>query len=256
MALQGRKKLKDHFFEGKRPSMEDFGDLIDSSVNILDDGYSKTEKDGLKLSPRNDEGVLMSFCTQSGTDPSWTFTINETEDLLIYRTKESVPSGKTTNSAEDKKDTSSLFLNSPKTVITGDIELRGTKKGQSVADELKQELRADGKWHDITALKGGVYVLEIVASTQGEPGDGEYAVLMAWATHSFGNHKKIKTVGSHYGFWGHKLKLRWYKKKEKNKETFYQLQIKSRLRYNHKDLPINCHITYLHKYEKSDPKKT
>lgn len=252
MATRGRKILKEFFSNGRRPSEQEFEDLIDSSVNILDDGYSKNNKDGLKLVPKNEKGILMSFCTQSGNDPSWVFTINEAEDLLIYKKTEEITSGKV---PEEKKDASSLILNSPKTVIVGDIELQGVKKGQSASEELKKELIADGKWHDITELKDGVYVLEIVASIQGEPGDGEYAVLMAWATQSFGSHKKIKMVGSHYGFWGHKLKLRWHKNKIKNKNGFYQLQIKSRLRYNHKDLPINCHITYLHKYEKSGTQK-
>lgn len=253
MALRGRKILKEFFSDGRRPSEQEFEDLIDSSVNRLDDGYSKNSKDGLKLSPKDEKGILMSFCAQSGTEPSWFFSIDNEKNLLIYqKTENSSPQKLLLNSKEPP----SLVLKSPKTVIEGDIELHGIKKGQSVSDELQKELVADGKWHDVTTLKDGVYVLEIVASIQGAPGDGEYAVLMGWATHAFGSHKKIKTVGSHYGFWGHKLKMRWYKKKEENNnKTFYQLQIKSRLRYKDKSLPITCHITYLHKYEKSDSKK-
>lgn len=247
MATRGRQILKGFFSNGKRPSQQEFEDLIDSSVNILDDGYSKSNQDGLKLTPKTDNNVLMSFCRQSAAEPSWIFTISDTENLLIYNKQEK-------HETIEKESKSSLFLACPKTVITGDVELRGIKKGRSVSDDLKKELYADGKWHDITEHKnGGVYVMEIVASIHGEPGNGEYAVLMAWATQSFDSNKKIKSVGSHYGFWGNKLKLRWHRKKG---SSHYQLQIKSRLKYKNKDLPINCHITYLHKYEKSNAQKT
>lgn len=247
MALQGRKKLKEFFLVGKRPTMEDFEDLIDSTVNILDDGYSKTSKEGMKLTPKNENGVLMTLCAQTNSKPAWILSVNEREQLKIEKIQEDNYSRKDGENADP-----ALFLNSPKTVVNGDIEVRGVRKGTPVKGELANSLKADGKWHDITNLKYGVYVLEVLATVQGKSGSGEYAVIMAWATQSFGNNRKIKSVGSHYGFWGHKLKLRWHKKEVKNGIPIYQLQIKSKLRYKNKNLPINCHITYLHKYEKSD----
>lgn len=245
MAVRGRKILKDFFSNGKRPSQQEFEDLIDSSVNILDDGYSKNGKDGLKLTPKNDSNVLLSFCTQSRAEPSWVFTINETEDLLIERKK-------TDTSTVIGRNTPSLLLTSPKTIVTGDIEIQGIKKGSPVSDKLKEPLKADGKWHDITEDLNGMYAMEIVATICGEKGMGEYAVLLAWATQCYGSHKRIKPIGSHYGFWGHKLKLRWHRQKNQS----YRLQVKSRLQYkNWKNLDIDCHITYLHKYERSISEK-
>lgn len=245
MAVRGRKILKDFFSNGKRPSQQEFEDLIDSSVNILDDGYSKNGKDGLKLAPKNDSNVLLSFCPQSGAEPSWVFAINETEDLLIERKKAD-------NHTTTERNTPSLLLTSPKTIVTGDIEIQGIKKGTPVSDKLKESLKADGKWHDITEDLNGMYAMEIVATICGEKGSGEYAVLLAWATQCYGNQKKVKPIGSHYGFWGHKLKLRWHRQKNQS----YRLQIKSRLQYkNWKNLAIDCHISYLHKYERSISEK-
>lgn len=249
MATRGREILKGFFSNGKRPTQQEFEDLIDSSVNILDDGYSKNGDDGLKLSLKNDSNVLMSFCTQSEADPAWMFTINEAEDLTIEQKK----NHKEIALGDHKNYTPNLILNTPKTIINGDLEIQGVRKGSSLSDELANKLTADGKWHDLTKDLNGVYALEVVATICGNKGSGEYAVLMGWATQCYGSHKKIKLVGSHYGFWGHKLKLRWHKQNNQS----YRLQIKSRLSYkNGGNLKIECNVTYLHKYERTVSEKT
>lgn len=243
MATRGRKILKDFFSNGKRPTQQEFEDLIDSSVNILDDGYSKNSKEGLKLSLKNDSNVLMSFCSQTEADPAWFFTINDQEDLAIEPKK----SHRDVSFEHHETRVSNLLLKSQNTIVKGDLEVQGIRKGTTLSSPIKEKLKADGDWHDLTEDLNGVYALEVVATVCGEKGSGEYSVLMGWATQCYGSHKKIKLVGSHFGFWGHKLKLRWYKQKNQT----YRLQIKSRLRYkNGKNLSIDCNITYLHKYER------
>ncbi len=245
MAIRSRQILKDFFSDGKRPSQEEFRDLIDSAVNILDDGYSKDAKDGLKLAPKNDSNTLLSMCTKSGAPPSWIFTINDAEDLLIERNTQ----GHTHDGSEGDREPS-ILLNAPKTTVIGDIEIRGIKKGTSVTPEFAPV--ADGKWHDITGDLYGMYAMEIMASVCGKKGSGEYAVLMAWATNCYGSHNRIRRLQSHFGFFGHKLKLRW----KKGKNQACRLQIKTRLRYKAGQAqPIDCHITYLHKYERTASEK-
>lgn len=239
MAKRNRETLASFFKDGKCPSERNFRDLIDSTVNILDDGFSKTGEEGLMLAPKHDSNTLMSFSTKPGATPSWVFSINDDEDLSIKeREKEDE------KETQEKKKRAALRLNASQTIITGDVEIRGIRKGTPIDSKLKQPI-ADGKWHSITEDLYGIYAMEIVATVCGEKGDGEYAVLVAWATLCYGNHG-IKSIGSHYGFWRHKIKIRWRKGKDKK----CSLQVKTRLKYTSKKQPaIDCHITYWHKHE-------
>lgn len=238
--------LKEFFSEGRRPTEEQFEALINSTVNILDDGYSKDKTDGLKIAPSIGNNTLMSFCAKSGNSPSWIFAVNHAEDLLI----EAKGHASAILNASEKEFHPSLSLNAPKTVIKGDVEVHGIKKGKSVTPQF--EPVADGIWYDITEDLYGMYAMEVVAHVEGTAGSGEYAVLMAWTTHCFGS-KTIRTIGSHYGFFGRKIRLRW----KRNKDNTYKLQIKTRLRYKDgKNLPIHCNITYLQKYERNVLDKT
>ncbi|MCY4180867.1 MAG: hypothetical protein OXD48_11460, partial [Litoreibacter sp.] len=49
MSKRDRTTLKSFFSNGALPTAKEYRDLIDSSVNQVEDGFDKTEKDGLKL---------------------------------------------------------------------------------------------------------------------------------------------------------------------------------------------------------------
>ena len=65
MAKKNRNTLKNYFKNGSVPSQDQFGDLIDSTLNIIDEGFDKTLADGLKVSQFGDTGKLMSFYKDS-----------------------------------------------------------------------------------------------------------------------------------------------------------------------------------------------
>lgn len=239
MTLRSRKILKEFFKEGKRPTQQEFADLIDSAVNISDDGYSKNSEDGLKLAPINDNNSVISVCTRTEADPSWVFSLTNSEDLLI----------KGINHRHEASDTKanepSLIIESSSTIIKGDLQTLGIRKGKDVTKKYAPV--ANGIWHNITPNLYGIYALEVVACVLGKKGDGEYAITVAMATTCFRSHGKIKTIGSYYGYFGHKIKLRWHK----NKDQTYNLQVKTRLGYkNAKDSLIHCSLTYLYKHER------
>lgn len=236
MAVRNRKDLADFFTNGSRPSQSDFQDLIESSVNILDDGFAKTKEDGLKLAPKDENNRLISFLKKSGDAiPLWTITMNDEEDLIISRGKEDHVQHPP--SLILRKD-GNIELNAQNTTITG------TRKGNRV-DPDKFAPKADGKWHDITEALYGIHVLEVIA-TCGEENTGQHAVLMAWATQCYGDRCRIKSIGSYYNFFGHKIKLRWLRR-----GTKCTLQVKTRLSYGKdRDLDIQCHIAYLHNWNK------
>ena len=45
MAKKNRRSLKNAFREGAQPSADAFADLIDSALNVVDDGFDKLESD-------------------------------------------------------------------------------------------------------------------------------------------------------------------------------------------------------------------
>lgn len=60
MTTRTRDMLKKQFQQGKMPTEEDFSDLIESMLNMLDEGFDKTPEDGFKVAQLRD-GKLMSF---------------------------------------------------------------------------------------------------------------------------------------------------------------------------------------------------
>jgi hypothetical protein len=49
MARVGRADLKKRFQTGRMPSEMDFADLIESMLNCLDEGFDKSQSNGLKV---------------------------------------------------------------------------------------------------------------------------------------------------------------------------------------------------------------
>ena len=56
MAKKNRQTLREKFRRGSMPSQDDFGDLIDSMMNIMDDGIEKSAPEGFKISQLGDTG--------------------------------------------------------------------------------------------------------------------------------------------------------------------------------------------------------
>src|SRR5256885_746912 len=61
-----RQQVKEYFRNGMLPSENDFSDLIDSMVNIKDDGFSKDKFDGLKLYAADNSSRFLTLYTGQG----------------------------------------------------------------------------------------------------------------------------------------------------------------------------------------------
>ena len=65
MALINRQTLKNYFKKGGFATEKHFVDLIDSSLNVVDDGISIQREHGLKISPIGFSTKLISFFKKS-----------------------------------------------------------------------------------------------------------------------------------------------------------------------------------------------
>jgi hypothetical protein len=234
MARRNRQTLKESFRQGKKPVEQDFGNLIDSTLNILDDGFSKTPENGMGLAPLLENGTVISiFKELADSEPQWEIAINQERCLEIRR-------------CEDDKHTPVLVLRPD-----GVIELGGRGEAIVLKDTLQTPVRegslyrgsvpADGFWYDITGELDGCQALEVTAYASGRQHSGKHAVLVATATTCFGAHSKIRKTASHYGSYGHKICLRWKKSDGKFK---VKLQLKTIFKYDNK-AQIHYHITGL-----------
>lgn len=234
MAIRNRNTLIEGFSAGQRPTADDFKNLIDSTVNILDDGFSKDAQSGIKLAPMSEqEGTVMTFL-QNMTDDAggrWEFDILN-NDMKISRVSE-----------KEKKQL--LLLKQNGEIELGeegcDIQVKGTlHTEQRAGKKVDKQLVANGEWQKLTDFLPGVRALEVVC-VMGKRTTGKHAVIIAHATHCFGAKPRIKYVRSHFGMFGNKLVLRWQKSP---KDRACQLQVRSRFKLGN-DIFIQCSITSL-----------
>lgn len=235
MAKRNRETLKESFQKGKKPTVDDFENLIDSTLNILDDGFSKSPEAGMGLAPLLGKGTVLSvFKEISDAKPQWELAINRENSLEIRRTREGEKDA--TALLTLKADGSVEVTEEGKMAIFG-----GTVRMAAREGSLYRGLApADGRWHDVTNALDGCQVLEVVATT-GERNSGRHAVLTATATTCFGRHSKIRKTDAHFGLYGNKIRIRWKKTKG---EYSAKLQIKTIFKYD-EGTNIRYHIASL-----------
>ena len=103
MAKQNRKTLKNYFGKGKLPTENQFADLIDSSLNVLDDCFEHSSEDGFKISTTGSQEELFSFYDgDNPQEPRWTLGLEGNRDELVFR--------KHGTALENKKQNSTLSL--------------------------------------------------------------------------------------------------------------------------------------------------
>jgi hypothetical protein len=234
MPKKTRQTLKESFKQGKRPGEQDFENLIDSTMNILDDGFKKSPETGMGLAPLLEKGTVMSvFRKTSDKNPQWEIAIDQSNGNLEIR------------KFQDENYIPVLVLNTDGSVLHGEngkSSIFGGKVEMPVREGnlYNASVPADGKWHDITDSLTGSQALEIVA-VAGKKSSGKHAVLMAFATSCFGSHSKIKKIRSYYGQYGYKIGIRWVADKTENT---CRLQLRTRFHYG-EDIRIHYHITSL-----------
>lgn len=234
MPKRTRDTLRESFKQGKRPTEQDFENLIDSTMNILDDGFSKSPETGMGLAPLLEKGTILSvFRKTSDSKPQWEIAIEQQEGNLEIRKHQD---DKTIPVLTMKTDGSVLYGEEGKNSVFGGSVTIPVREGV-----YSQSVPADGKWHDITGDLDGCQALEIVA-VAGRKNSGKHAVLMAFATTCFGENSKIKKIRSYYGQYGYKICIRWIK--SENDENQCRLQLKSKFHYGD-EMKIDSHITSL-----------
>jgi hypothetical protein len=219
MALLNRQTLRNYFKKGNLPTEQQFSDLIDSSVNIVDDGISKEANYGLKLSPVGYTNKLISFFENlKSKNPSWYISLNNNDIPGL--------------SIQENENTPRIVIKEGGNVGIGvtnpkyDLEIDGTVAAKCrIGTFSKGKVPGDGKWHDILHKLDKPCAFEIMARIDGIKGSGKYALIHATAINTFGGRLsfgKINKTSACYGSFFNKIQIRWY-----GELYNYSLQIKT-----------------------------
>jgi hypothetical protein len=242
MEIFNRATLKGFFKKGRVPTEVHFSNLIDSTINKIDDGFAKTVENGLKLSPTGDSKKLLSLYDDiKEKDPQWEVEINPTETAHGL-------------SFTERDQGSRVFLRNGGQVGIGTmhpehtLEVKGTVGMSSRVGTYQaiSQVSADREWHIILDQLEGCQAFEIVAKVEGVKKRGKYAMAHAIALSTHGGYNnKIRVTQAHYGWFWHRLKFRW----KRSDDGKYRLEMRTVGHYGNdeenKVVQIKYHICSL-----------
>lgn len=202
MPRTNRNTLKEYFRQGNMPDERHFRELIDSTLNIADDGINKTPEDGLRLAPIKDSGPVISLYKNiQATDSLWSITLEPSGSLCIRQKDTAEP---TVVFHPD----GTIELNE----TNCNVHINGTISARRFDGAIRGEVPANGQWHMLEMPQDihlkGCCAYRIMAGC-GKRLYGQYALLEATVMHCYGQHRKIRNTQSWFGSYFNKIKLRW-----------------------------------------------
>ena len=260
MPSRNRDTLKYFFSDGAMPSAEMFSDLIDSMLNMDEEGFRKTDKNGFEIANRGASDNLLSFFKQQQPDkPVWQIRFDGNNNLVISRLDN--PGANNQELSDQEKYCLNFALHNEQPVVgmgisqpQDSLHIAGNVRSEGRRGSSNKELSsptANGEWHTIAGPFTGCQVVEVVARAKNDS-KKRFAVMHAIATHTIspgkkdlfnwlGLRKRIRYTQSFYDSFLHRLKLRW---RPGSKRGQYYLQIRSNCDYG-TDSVIDFHITNL-----------
>jgi hypothetical protein len=226
MALLTRSTLKNLFKRGSVPTEVNFADLIDSTVNKVDDGFAQDPEKGFMLSPHGENKRLISFF-ESMRDPDAAFSISLN------------PNNNKGLSFNDSTGDSVLFLRDGGYVGVGTtlpnyrLEVNGMAgMAGRIGTFMTGQVPADGRWHPVLLDLEGVQAFEVVAQAGGRLGRGKYAFTHAIAVSVYGK-GNIQQLKASFGWFFQKIKFRW--RKEEGTDNTFRLEVRTSGNYGFLD---------------------
>ena len=227
--MYGREELKQYFRNGRMPTENRFGYLIDSTINKQEDGFSKDEENGLLISTLGGSKRLVSF--YRATDDLEPFFMMEKDEQEYPSLRLQPNPGESGQKEQDEK---AFFFHMDGKLGVGKkcdpnfkVDINGFAGMEGRVGTYKVgKIPADGKWYPILQELDNCQAFEVVART-GLKHAGRHAMMHAYALSTFGGSRnKIRQECAYYGFCWNKIKLRW-----KGRTHNYALQLRTNSNY-------------------------
>lgn len=253
MSKRDRPTLKKFFSDGALPSSEHYGDLIESMVNRIEDGFDKTEAEGLRIASLGASPSLLSFYRGAGSsEPAWVVRHGGTPGTLHLRhagppAGPGAAVGGAPELALAQGGRVGVHTEAPawRLDVDGVVRSRG-RIGFAGPDAT---VPADGRWHAITEPLGGCNALEVVAGVGGAPGRGRYSLMHAVALNAYNprnpllnwlfRRRSIRRQTAMFGSYADRLRLRW-----QGSNRDYRLELRSQSNFG-AGVAIRYYVTRL-----------
>jgi hypothetical protein len=240
MTIRSRQTLRQFFDEGRLPTRDHFGDMIDSMLNMSDEGFHKSAENGLEVTTPAGYDALVSFYrAQNAGSPVWSVGYGgERDQLQFHHAGVTASRDQPPVLALDARDRVGIGTATPREAldVAGTVAAQG-RVGTCSWPGLAPAL-ADGEWHDLTGELTGCQAFEVMAGA-GVPGGGRYALLHAVALNAFNpasswldffsRKKRIRASEAWYGKRCDRLELRW--EGSSGLHASYRLQVRSKCDY-------------------------
>src|SRR5205814_7031659 len=169
------------FGDGALPTQAHFGDLIDSMLNMVDEGFRKTVANGQELyAPVGHHNLLSFYRDQSPQAALWRISLGAQQDQLLFQAQGA--SGPLLSL--DAQQRVGIATTNPQTTL----DVRGVASSQGRRGTLplptKEPLLANGEWQDLTGDLEGCQAFEVMAGA-GQPGTGHFGLLHATALSAY-----------------------------------------------------------------------
>jgi hypothetical protein len=249
MAKKNRKTLRRYFEKGRLPSEDQFGDLVDSTLNTIDEGFDKTPENGFEISLIGEHERLISFFKAAApNDAVWTIDYDQKKDRLLISKPVAEDDVEATAAMTFSGD-GYVGVNNPSPGHTLDVGGVIAAHGRIGANPDNQKtVAADGNWHNIAGPLRGCQAFEVMAGV-GSQGTGKYALMNALAMNTFNPRgwlfnflnlkKRIRYQHAYYLSRGNRIMLRWA-----NGKDGYYLQMRTVCGYGG-DFRIRYYLTKL-----------
>ena len=227
MTLLTRTTLKNLFKRGAVPSEVNFSDLIDSTVNKVDDGFAQSQEHGFMLAPQGQNRKMMSFF-ESIRDPQSSFSISMSPDR---GTKGISLDNSTGDSILFMRDNGNVGIGSTTPRFKLEVAGMAGMDGR-VGTFASGEVKANREWQTIIDGLEGINAFEVIAQASGPDGIGRYGLTHAIALCNFGSGiiKQTKSTYSSIFHIFHRISFRW-----QGDKNGYKLQVRTSQNYGSKN---------------------
>lgn len=253
MAEQSRDTLYNLFAEGNLPGTGDFVDLIDSMLNMRDEGFRKTPEHGVEVAtPVGYDSLLSLYREQTRGAPLWTVAHGARHEQLCFRHGAAGgPDAPGPLLVLDGRARVGINTTDPQHDLHVAGVLASEARVGSWPTQAEDPIVADGHWHPLTGPLRGCQAIEVLAGAS-RPGEGRHALLRAVAmnTHNpalgwwalLSRKKHIRCQHAWYGRRCDRLELAW--DGTHGRQAEYRLMIRSRCDYG-EGVPIRVQMTRL-----------
>ncbi|WP_457333534.1 hypothetical protein [Rhizobacter sp. P5_C2] len=256
MTVRNRDTLRSFFGAGMLPTQDHFGDLVDSMLNMSDEGFRKSAENGVEVStPAGYDALVSFFREQNQRTALWSIAYGGEQDQLAFRP--GAVTGRRGQAAAppvlslDPRGRVGIGTTEPRQAleVAGVIASEG-RIGRYAAPSLPPPV-ADGEWHDLTGPLEACQAFEVVAGA-GRVGGGRFALMHATALNAYnprpgwldliGLRRRIHAQHMWYGRRCDQIQLRWTG--SSGRQASYRLQVRTRCDYGG-DVPIRASLTRL-----------